>query len=211
MCVYVRVHANVLGIYLQNCANAQASHMKPDFCCESNDIMKVASVLYITCLFNFQSSLWQSDITCLCLSVVWGCVTWESESEGGSMKFYWQWENVRVYRGIALVCVYTTYMAFSMSTCLPHVYVSTHLHMSTLHPHVYSTSICRLHLYMSTTPPYVYSTSTCIPISISIPHFHMYTPPLHVYPTPHAYSVYTCLLYIHMSTPSLRVYHALHI
>ena len=70
MCVYVRVHANVLGIYLQNCANAQASHMKPDFCCESNDIMKVASVLYITCLFNFQSSLWQSDITCLCLSVV---------------------------------------------------------------------------------------------------------------------------------------------
>jgi len=26
------------------------------------------------------------------------CVTWESESEGGFMKIYWQWENVRVQR-----------------------------------------------------------------------------------------------------------------
>ena len=41
------------------------------------------------------------------------CVTRESESEGGFMKIYWQWENVRVYRGIALVCVYTTSLASS--------------------------------------------------------------------------------------------------
>jgi len=27
MCVYVRVHGNVLGLYLQNCANVQALHI----------------------------------------------------------------------------------------------------------------------------------------------------------------------------------------
>jgi len=27
MCVYVRVHGNVLGLYLQNCANARALHI----------------------------------------------------------------------------------------------------------------------------------------------------------------------------------------
>jgi len=31
MCVYVRVHANVLVLYLQNCANAQASHIQSSF------------------------------------------------------------------------------------------------------------------------------------------------------------------------------------
>jgi len=31
MCVYVRVHANVLGLYFTNCANAQASHIQSSF------------------------------------------------------------------------------------------------------------------------------------------------------------------------------------
>jgi len=28
MCVYVRAHGNVLGLYLQNCANAQTLHIQ---------------------------------------------------------------------------------------------------------------------------------------------------------------------------------------
>jgi len=33
------------------------------------------------------------------------------------MKIHSQWENVRVYRGIALICVYTTCMAPSIYLC----------------------------------------------------------------------------------------------
>jgi len=48
------------------------------------------------------------------------------------------------------------------------------VHMSTLPPHVYSTSTCLLYLHMSTLPPHVYSTSTCWP------HLYMYTLALHI-------------------------------
>ena len=126
------------------------------------------------------------------------CVTWQSESERGFMKMYWQWENVRVYRGIAFVCVYTTSMASSAylwstppvreyptCVCLPHFDVSTpplhvyHMHMSTLHPRVYSTSTYLLHIHMSTPHQHVYSTSTCLLyIHVSTPH-----PSLRVYPS----------------------------
>jgi len=75
------------------------------------------------------------------------------------MKIYSQWENVRVYRGIALVCLYTTSMApsaypwvYTTSMSIPHIcesihlYVSIHIHMSTLHP---SGLACQVELPLS--------------------------------------------------------------
>jgi len=111
----------------------------------------------------------QSNFWCLDIFLLGHCVTWESESEEGFMTFYWQWENVRVYRLIALLCVYTT------SMCLHHLYVSTPPLC------VYPTSTCLYHLYvythhyLSTPPQRVYPTSTCLP------HLHVSTPPLRVY------------------------------
>jgi len=109
------------------------------------------------------------------------CVTWESEREGGFMKIYWQWQNVRVYRGIALVYVYTTCMVSSAylwvyTTCMSvaHICESTppiHVYAT---PHVHPTSICLPHLYISTPFIHVYSTSTCLP------HLYMYTLALHI-------------------------------
>ena len=117
------------------------------------------------------------------------------------MKIYWQWENERVYRGIALVCVYTISMASSAYLCVYTTYLrvyttylrvyttSTSLqpHMSTLYPHVYSTSICLLYIHMSTLYPHVYTTCTCL--------LYIYMSTLHL----HVYSTSTCLLYIYMS------------
>jgi len=101
------------------------------------------------------------------------------------MKIYWQWENVRVYRGIALVCVHTTSMASSAYLwSTPPVWV---------YP-IYPTSICLPRFHMSTPPQQIYSTSTCLP------HFHMSTP------HPHVYCISTCPLHFHMSTLHPRVY-----
>jgi hypothetical protein len=94
---------------------------------------------------NYFSS---SGLLCLDIFFLGHCVTWESESEGGFMKIYSQWENVRVYRGIALVCVYTTSMA-------PSAYLW-----------VYPTYVSLYHLYVSTN-------STCLSNSTYLLYIHM--------------------------------------
>jgi len=113
-----------------------------------------------------------------------------------------QWENVRVYRGIVLVCVYTTSMASSAYLCVyttctrvPHICVSTPLIC------VYTTSMA------SSAYLWVYTTCTRVPhVCVSTARIRVYTTSIRVYPSAHVYSIYTCLLYIHMSMLPPHVY-----
>jgi len=119
----------------------------------------------------------------------------------------------KIHENLLTVGKRTSLPWYSTCMCLHYLYVSTHLHLSTLHPHVYSISTCPLYIHMSTLYPHVYSISTCLL------YIHMYTLHPHVYSTstrllyihmstlyPHVYSTSKCLLYIHVSTPHPYVY-----
>ena len=92
------------------------------------------------------------------------------------MKIYLQRENVRVYRGIALVCVYTMHVygtqRISMGPqqlyeythiceCIAPLRVHPNLYVSTPPIHVYQLHVS-IHLHMSTLHPHVYTICTCI-------------------------------------------------